>query len=97
VIYSSDPIADFVVFGDFRSESDDRADKVTSYCHSWRGEDGDVDVLPVVLVSWIALRSMVVLELVPIRWVNRNMADFCEDVVVSKCWHGNCLHFGLAG
>lgn len=52
VTHARDPIADFVVFGDFRSEGDDSAGEVASYRDSGCGESGDVNVLPVIVVNW---------------------------------------------
>jgi hypothetical protein len=48
---SGDTIADFVVFGDFRSEGNDGPGEIASYRDSGCGESGDVNVLPVIVVS----------------------------------------------
>jgi hypothetical protein len=57
---ATDTVADFVVFGDFRSEGDDCADYVASHRHSRGSEDGDFDVLPAIVVNWTVQRPTVV-------------------------------------
>jgi hypothetical protein len=48
---ATDTVADFVAFGDFRSEGDDSTGHVASHRHSWGGKDGDFDVLPAIFVN----------------------------------------------
>jgi hypothetical protein len=63
---SGDTIADFVVFGDFRSEGNDGPGEIASYRDSGCGESGDVNVLPVIVGQLEGWGSMVVLGLAPV-------------------------------